>query len=142
MFLKINTQPYTGPVQQLAVKVTVNETRIAAMLSWKSPKDINSSVIKVSNFCMLVSEDCSSDFTEGHRHLGLLILAFPTLSFAFHSYYWWHFERREYGGLSRRITLPLLLMQVWPQFRLHIGSHLNVAPFFTWFRMNGHNTCC
>ena len=50
---------------------------------------------------------------------GGIAFTFPTLSFLCTTHYWWYMEniKRE-GGSGRMNTLPLLLCQVWPQYRM------------------------
>ena len=50
---------------------------------------------------------------------GGITLIFPMLSFAFTTHHWWQMENpTKKGGPGRLKTLPLLLCQVWPQYRM------------------------
>ena len=58
-------------------------------------------------------------FLDENRYVfGAITLLFPTFSFLFTAYHWWNMENvsRE-GGSGRLNTLPLLLAQIWPQYR-------------------------
>ena len=57
---------------------------------------------------------------------GGITLAFPTLAFVFTTIHWWQMENpMKEGGSGRLKTLPLLLCQLCPQYRmiriLHLG---------------------
>ena len=56
---------------------------------------------------------------ESNRFLyGSISFIFPTVSFIFVTYHWWQLAHPKKGGSGRLRTLPLLLMQAWPQFRM------------------------
>ena len=52
------------------------------------------------------------------RIYGGVSFIFPTASFTFATYHWWQLENSKMGGAGRLKTLPFLLMQVWPQYRV------------------------
>ena len=64
--------------------------------------------------------ECFGHLFETERQIiGGVTLAFPILSFLFMSFHWWRLENinRE-GGSGRLNTLVLLILQVWPQYRM------------------------
>ena len=56
---------------------------------------------------------------ENQPIYGSITLLFPTISLLFTARHWWQMEdpKRE-GWFGRFKTLPLLLLQVWPQYRM------------------------
>ena len=56
---------------------------------------------------------------EQRYKYGGITLTFPLLSFVFTTHHWWQMENpKKEGGSGRIKTLPLLLSQVWPQYRM------------------------
>ena len=71
----------------------------------------------------ITSQDSAMDtndkiFYENQHIYGVVTLTFPTLSFMFVSFHWWRLENISNGGSGRLKTLPILLLQIWPQYRM------------------------
>ena len=63
----------------------------------------------------LVGLPCKSTLGEyNHILYGGISLICPSLSFLFVTYHWWKMEKPK----DRLKTLPFLLAQVWPQYRM------------------------
>ena len=54
--------------------------------------------------------------SDNPKH-GILVLVWPILSFLFVTFHWWRAEDKRAGGNGRLKTFPLLILQVWPQYR-------------------------
>ena len=69
---------------------------------------------------LLFGDWTSCDPVEKNRYLfATMSLIFPLVSFLFICYHWWLLEdAKRVGGSGRWKTLPLLLLQVWPQYRM------------------------
>ena len=60
---------------------------------------------------------CSDYLAENHIYMGAVSLAPAILSAMFHLNYWYHMEKLENGGSSRRKTFPTVLLQVYSPYR-------------------------
>ena len=66
-------------------------------------------------FKLLLAEWSACPTMENNRFMFASVsFIFPTLSFLFATYHWWQLEKPN----NRLKTLPFLLLQVWPQFRV------------------------
>ena len=67
---------------------------------------------KIEFYAMIGQQFSRQMFTYG-----MVTLLFPAICFAFTICHWWQLEDPK-GNVGRTKTLPLLLFQVWPQFRM------------------------
>ena len=66
-------------------------------------------------FKLLLADWSACHKIENNRFMYASVsFIFPTLSFLFATYHWWQLEKPK----NRLRTLPFLLLQVWPQFRV------------------------
>ena len=70
-------------------------------------------------FQLLTGQACEGEWELYSVHEnqfldGEVSLIFPSLSFLFVTYHWWQLEKPK----DRLKTLPFLLAQVWPQYRM------------------------
>ena len=62
-------------------------------------------------------QECKQGYYDNHIYIGILAITPLLLSFLFHTVHWWEKEKVENGGYGRLLTLPLLMLQIWPQMR-------------------------
>ena len=67
--------------------------------------------------CFNTGHKSTGEYAENHVYFGVIALIPLVLSFLFHILHWWEMEKVENGGHGRLLTLPLIILQVWPQFR-------------------------
>ena len=66
--------------------------------------------------CFQQGQTCSSYYEENHLTIAIVGMIFPVASWLFYSYHWWTMESVENEGHGRLKTLPLLILNIWPQF--------------------------
>ena len=67
--------------------------------------------------CFAAGHKSTGGYAKNHVYFGMIALIPLVLSFLFHIVHWWEMEKVENGGHGRLLTLPLIILQVWPQFR-------------------------
>ena len=67
--------------------------------------------------CFAKGQQGTEGYTENHVYIGMIAIIPLLLSFLFHLVHWWEMEKVENGGHGRLLTLPLIILQVWPQYR-------------------------
>ena len=63
------------------------------------------------------AQECKQGYYDNHIYIGIVAIIPLLLSFLFHAFHWWEKEKVENGGSWRLVTLPFLMLQIWPQFR-------------------------
>ena len=66
--------------------------------------------------CFQQGQKCSDYYEENHVNIAMIGMIFPIISWLFHFYHWWEIEKIENGGHGRLKTLPLMILNIWPQF--------------------------
>ena len=61
---------------------------------------------------------CSPDFAENHVYMGIASIVPASLSALIHLHHWYHFEKVQNGGNSRKKTFPMVFLQVLKHFKI------------------------
>ena len=80
--------------------------------------------------CFATGHQSSEEYKANHVYLGIIAITPLLVSFLFHIIHWWEMEKVENGGHGRLLTLPLILLQVWPQFRYLKVSMQNLNGYY------------